>query len=215
MNTAETLSHEQAIELLPWLVNETLSAGEQERVLNHSRNCVICRRELGDLQALRAAVAGAGHVNAPEPDMRRVNARIDAAIARERFPRVLLSRAREWLGSPLRVAVAAQAVLLLALAGVIVWPGDEQPRFTTLTNPSTLAEGHYIRAVFDPGLPVSELGELLARNGLGIVDGPSSRGVYTLGYVDEATADGRAGILEAMRNDARVLFAEPLQGSAP
>ena len=49
MNTRESVSHQQAAELLPWLVNDSLDAGEKENVLEHALACVICRRELDEL----------------------------------------------------------------------------------------------------------------------------------------------------------------------
>ena len=49
MNAPETVSHEQAVELIPWLVNESLVGKEKEAVLEHAQSCVICRRDLDDL----------------------------------------------------------------------------------------------------------------------------------------------------------------------
>ena len=51
---------------------------------------------------------------------------------------------------------------------------------------------------------------LLEANGLDIVTGPSERGVITLRFVDEASAERRDAIIESMRNDGRVLFAQPV-----
>ena len=42
MKARESVSHEQAAGLLPWLVNDTLDAGEKENVLEHALACVIC-----------------------------------------------------------------------------------------------------------------------------------------------------------------------------
>lgn len=49
--------HEEIIELLPWLVNESLSAKEQLRVTSHLKGCEICRKERDNLQRLQAVVA--------------------------------------------------------------------------------------------------------------------------------------------------------------
>ena len=40
------ISHDQAFELLPWLVNGSLAAGERDAVEEHLRSCLPCRREL-------------------------------------------------------------------------------------------------------------------------------------------------------------------------
>lgn len=214
MSTVEFMSHEEAIELLPWLVNDSLAARERDLVGGHARSCVICRRELGELEKLHAAVAKPLPAAAPSPNMRRINARIDAQLAVESRGRLFLARAREFFTSPWRVAAAVQAVLLLVLGGMIVWPQGETPPFTTLTSPAGLPEGDYIRAVFAPDLTSQELGSLLDARGLGIVAGPSARGVYTLGFVGTTTTEERMAIVTELKSEPQVLFAEALSGTA-
>jgi hypothetical protein len=48
---------DHALELLPWLLNDTLEEGERHEVLAHVRGCEACRRALGDT---RFAMAAAG-----------------------------------------------------------------------------------------------------------------------------------------------------------
>jgi putative zinc finger protein len=49
---------QEATELLPWLLNGTLEAGEAERVRAHVESCAACRHELGETR-WAAAVFGA------------------------------------------------------------------------------------------------------------------------------------------------------------
>lgn len=210
MNTDDNLTHEQAIELLPWLVNESLPAGELELVLGHARSCVICRRELDELRRLRELVDAARPGVVPEPDMRRINSRIDKLIADEKRPALLLARVGELFTSPLRVAVALQAVMLLVLGGLLLRPDASAPEFTTLTAPVELPAGQYLRAVFDPDLPGTEIETLIAGSGLAIVGGPSPRGVYTLSYTGITTAEERAQVLTALQEHPQVLLAEQI-----
>jgi hypothetical protein len=74
--------HEEVIELLPWLVNESLSANEQLRVTNHLKVCEICRDERDNLQRLQVLVA---EVDSVDSDyhfaFRKLEARIDIAEA--------------------------------------------------------------------------------------------------------------------------------------
>ena len=56
MNRDKVIAHDEARGLLPWLVNESLDAGELDRVREHANSCVICRRELEDLQHLQASI---------------------------------------------------------------------------------------------------------------------------------------------------------------
>jgi hypothetical protein len=46
-----TMECDQAIELLPWLANGTLDAGERQAVLDHLRGCAACRTALADTRA--------------------------------------------------------------------------------------------------------------------------------------------------------------------
>ena len=50
MNTDERMTHEIAAELLPWLANDSLPADEKGRVMAHARSCVVCRKDLEELQ---------------------------------------------------------------------------------------------------------------------------------------------------------------------
>ena len=142
MNVRDAMPHEQAAELLPWLVNGSLASSERDDLLEHTKNCVICRRELKGLQRLRDSIA---HVSddapIPAPDMRRINARIDALIERENRPRLMIARLRELVGTPWRIAFAAQTLLLVALGGALLWPDPDEGEFVTLTAPESLPRG--------------------------------------------------------------------------
>ena len=117
MTAHKSVPHEQAMELLPWLINDSLNNDERATVLAHSQSCVICRREMETLEDLRDSIERLfGTVSIPTPDMRKINSRIDKHISRQNFGR----RAFAWLGelfrSPWRAAYAAQTVLLVVLA---------------------------------------------------------------------------------------------------
>ncbi|HEX5786721.1 MAG TPA: zf-HC2 domain-containing protein [Woeseiaceae bacterium] len=206
---AEPLPHDQASELLPWLANGTLEAGERDAVRAHARNCVHCRRELDDLQALAAAIAPADAELLPVPDMRRINARIDAGLERERRGPALLAGMKWFAGSPWRLAFAVQTVVVIALAAVLLRPPAPEARYTTLSNPPSLPAGDYLRVVFDPGLEPAVLEALLGTHGLAIAAGPSERGVYTLSFARDAVAARREDVLAQLAADERVLFVQP------
>ena len=208
---AEPLSHEAAIELLPWLANGTLAAGERGPVRAHAQSCVICRRELEILEAFaRPAAREARGFDAPTPDMRRINARIDAALERERRGSVLAAGFRRWAANPWRVAFVLQSLVVLALAAAWLPQVVEQPVYRTLTAPTFPGDGHYLRVVFDPGLPAAGIDERLSAHGLTQENGPSARGVYTLRFDEAADASERDAALAALRADQAVLFVQPV-----
>ncbi len=209
MNVREAVSHEQAVELLPWLVNDSLDEQEKEAVLKHAHACVICRRELTNLRQLQDSISQApSALPIAEPDMRNINARIDALIGRQNRGRELLSRLREVLDSPWRIAFAAQTVVLIVLAGVLIWPEPRGGEFITLTQTENLPDGQYFRVVFSPDLQQPQLTALLDKHDLTIVDGPSIRGVYTLGVANTDLHSDM--LLSGLQGDPNVLFAQPV-----
>ena len=210
MNVPETLSHETAAELLPWLANDSLADEEKSAVLEHARSCVICRREFDHLLRIQKTIADdADRMPLPEPDMRQINTKIDQLIDRRNSGRALLSRLQEIFADPWHVAFAAQSVALLVLAAVLIWPEDQQTGFTTLTQTQSLPDGHHIRAVFSPEMGDTELAALLDQFGLQVIDGPSKRGVYTLSGAGALTLADRDAIVIALRGESEVLFAQP------
>ena len=214
MTAPESMSHEQAIELLPWLVNESLEAREQSSVSEHAMSCVICRRELEELKALHRSIDGAAsQAVLPEPDMRRINARIDADLARANSGASLLAAIGDFFRSPWRVAFAVQTLALVAVAFVWLQPRDLEPEFVTLTTPQTLPAGQYLRVVFDPTLDDVDVLTLLDEAGLSVATGPSERGVYTLRFADELSVDQQITIADGLRADGRVLFLQTVEGT--
>lgn len=211
MNVRESMSHEQAVEFLPWLVNGSLDEQEKEAVLEHANACVICRRELNNLEQLRDSISrAAGASRIPEPDMRNINARIDALINRQNRGRELLSRLREIFDSPWRIAFGAQSIVLLVLATVLLWPEPRGAEYATLTWTEYLPAGQYVRVVFSPELPQTELMSLLDEFELSIVDGPSNRGVYTLSVANTISGQDSHMLASSLQDAPSVLFAQPV-----
>lgn len=211
MITHEAMSHDECVELLPWLVNDSLQGPEREAVHAHATSCIICRRELAELEVLRHSIL-ATTSEAPAPDMRRINARIDAQLAREAGPRKLLEGLRGLFATPLRVAFAVQSLALVAVASLWLQAGTSEPQYRTLTTSTALPAGHYLRVVFDPTLEQAAIEALLADADLSVAIGPSERGVMTLRFADSVDAADRSAATDVLRNDARVLFLQPVAG---
>ncbi len=209
MTMLEPVSHEQAVELLPWLVNDTLDVQEKETVLEHAHACVICRRELINLRQLQDSISHASSASQiPEPDMRSINARIDALIDRQNWGHEQMSRLREVFDSPWRIAFAAQTVVLILLATIWLWPEPEGAEFVTLMQTENLADGRYVRVVFSPVVDQSQLAILLDKYDLTIVNGPSNRGVYTVAIAN--STEHSDALVSSLQSDPNVLFAQPI-----
>ena len=213
MTKRESMSHDEAIELLPWLVNESLDAEERQAVAKHATACVICRRELGELEALHQSIQrSTDSFEPPAVDMRRINARIDAQLERENRGARLFAWMRESLQSPWRIVFVAQSLALVAIAFIWLQPQSANPPFETLTTPRDLPAGNYVRVVFDPTVDAPALSALLQEFELNIADGPTDRGVYTLQISEGLQMHERDDLAVELRSDERVLFAEIVAG---
>ncbi len=205
------------MELLPWLINNSLSNDERVVVLDHAKYCVVCRREIELLEHLRDSIEClSSPVPIPAPDMRNINARIDRWIERQNFVR----RSFSWIGgffpSPWRTVYAVQTALLVVLGAALLWPESRDADFTTLTQSQELAIGHYVRVVFSPELTFAKQQALLDDLELRIVDGPTDRGVYTLATANSMAVEERDVALKQLSKNPGVIFAQPVnQGTRP
>jgi hypothetical protein len=199
------------MEMLPWLINDSLLSDERAAVLDHAQSCVMCRREMKSLQDLRDSINILfSPVPIPVPDMRNINARIDKLINRQNWARRSILWIGEFFASPWRAVYVAQSVLLVVLVAALLWPATREPEYTMLTQASDLADGHYVRVVFSPDLTHSDLKELLDELELSIVAGPSDRGVYTLATENLIVVEQRDAALASLLKNRSVLFAQPV-----
>jgi len=203
--------HEEAVELLPWLVNESLDGETKVAMSAHVASCVMCRREIAELKALSESIRQPTlDMPIPEPDMRRINARIDAQLAREGRAACLFAAVRDFLRNPWRIAFVAQTLALLLVVGLWLQQQSVDPEFRTLTSDTVLPDGHYLRVVFDPTLEPAQLSALIDSHQLQIVSGPSERGVFTLQFATAAGADERTRITGKLLENPAVLFAQQI-----
>lgn len=210
MQERDVVTHEEAAELLPWLVNGTLLPDVAKGVEAHAAACTLCYRELAMARAFAQQVVASGAAPAPPPDMRNINARIDAYESRRRWIKVRLGRVRDFLVDPWRALAVVQAILLGAVA-IAIWspPPAPEPAYRTLSAPLDPHPGDIVRATFAPELGVEQIEVLLGRLRLQVVAGPSAHGVYTLaGVGDDWDASAAA---EHLQQDPRVVFAEPVE----
>ncbi len=218
-NHTRDLSHQEASELLPWLANGTLSDNEQRLVKAHLRNCAHCRQDLEQHSSLAGLMQQLqpGHAPLPADEARRrvssllqradQSARRNAqspATSRHVRPGRLLHRVL-----PLRwqrmAAAAGMVVCALIILNALPMSREAPPaHFTTLSDPATLAPGHYVRVVFQPELDADTIVQTISQVDARITAGPTARGVYTLA-VDTATVPAALRTLQA---SPLVLFAE-------
>ena len=164
------LTHTDAFELVPWLVNDTLSLTERAAVENHIAGCTVCRQELDDQRSIRDRFSESSLV--PIPTSRSFDqllGRIDASETDATRP-----RHSRWQ-RPLLIAAILAAVSLSVVLTIAVFdkPGS-QDDFVTLTESSTHSgDGPTLHVVFEDGITEADLRAVLLAAGGEIVSGPT------------------------------------------
>lgn len=211
--------HRRVWELLPWYVNGTLSHQEQERVEAHLVECLRCQEEERACRRTAEAVRETGDA-APSPhpvQFQRLLARVEehergeaARRGRGRLSRLLADTPRF-----ARRALLAQAAMILALVGVLIWSATTGPiEFVTLSDSAAAppaAAAERLRVMFAPGTTEREIRELLLAFRGEIRSGPSPLGVYTLEIPEGSDPDV---VLARLRSEPQVTFAQPDSSAA-
>ncbi len=238
--------HRRVWELLPWYVNGTLATLEQRTVEGHLERCLRCQAELETCRRLGEAVRQTEEI-APSlhpAQLARVMARIEAEEKglgdrhdkdrRRMFAPFRALRSGIAAAPPLiRGALAAQLLLVVGLAGFLLWRPAAEPQpgqppaapaiYRTLSDPETAARpptspdtpgtpGILVRVVFADGATEKEIRDLLLSLRGQIVSGPSALGVYTVEV--PAGPDPLDRVLANLRARPKVSFAEPVNGGS-
>jgi anti-sigma factor RsiW len=210
-------THAEAWALLPFLANGRISAEDREWVELHVHSCHACREEFAAQQSLEQHLrtaqppfAGseqrafaklwtrieASETALPPQPERRVNSGGSA-------PR----RTVRWLAA----AVVVQAIGLALLGVTALNTGNTSPgEFRTVTSNQTHTMGPAIRVVFRPDASMADVSDLLSRHELELIGGPQGSGIFTASSKDSSSDRSMESLAIALRNDARVLFAEPI-----
>jgi hypothetical protein len=216
-------AHQDISLLLPWYVNKTLNGAETKRVENHLKVCLTCRREIAVLHKLAEAVQQEGSLDsAAQASFSRLKKRLHSPdeTSREKAQKVVDLAAqrkrsgRFWLGHPVlpRPALALAAVLLLSLLiPRFMGTGDSQMNeYRTLSNAEIpVTSKNTIRLIFANDTRQLQINEILASVHGQVVDGPSAQGVYTVAIEGEPASENVLALVESLRKNANVIFAEP------
>jgi hypothetical protein len=193
------LPHGRAFELLPWLVNGTLTGAERHAVEEHVRACIACRRELKEQQRLSAAVLARRTADvSAEAGLRALDSQLDAGAGRWRV--------RYASAAPFAIAAAAG----LAVLAVLVWftplPGIDGTPYSTLATTST-SDAVLLDVVFSEDATSADMQALLDSFGGEIVAGPSDIGRYTVRVREPGDDAEVRNLLDTLAADTRVRFA--------
>lgn len=199
----QSLTHERAVELLPWLVNGSLAAEERGLVEQHVRSCLSCHRELKEQQRLRAALRSqpAIHISA-QSGFERLTRDLSAP------PALIASRGRRFAAvTRFAIVAAAGGVLLGALLWLMPLQSDRYaPTFDTLATQPAATSAPAIDVIFVQSVTAAEIQRLLEEIDGSIAAGPSDLGRYTVLLEGTQETDVDA-LLTQLQRDPRVRFA--------
>lgn len=234
INSKSYTDHQELSQLLPWYVNKTLQGAELKAVEEHLTVCLICKRELIQLQKLAQVVVSNGSIDSAEQASfsrlkkrlhsgASVNMQADAKVAAVNASRKADNIApfnrmkkQAWRSSALRPALAMAAALLLSLTVLMpryIENGQQfSSNFRTLssdTQPVGMKENE-IRVVFADNVDQQQKYQILERvHGQIIGDNPTAQGVYTVRLEKDIAADHLLDVIDLLRKDRNVVFAEP------
>ncbi len=198
------LDHNTVYELLPWLANGSLAEVERESAELHVRSCIVCRRELKELERLRLAVRSQPtlHLSA-EGGLDRLQRQLD----REAASRPVR---RDAGGYSAFFRFAAVASVGVAFLGVLLWLAPNVPNragYATLASQPG-AQRAQIDLIFDQRTAVADIQSLLQTVDGEIVAGPSELGRYSVRIRGGRATDAEVtALVDKLERDPRVRFA--------
>lgn len=191
-------------DLLPWYVNESLAADEQVDVDAHLSTCLVCRREVALLLALRDAVSTRMLDPQCEAALGRLNARIDRNnVTQQVFP---------WAAAAVLVLVTGIAAMIGLNSGLLDDAASKRAYSTLGARTVETLDSQIVtaRIVFDHDVTERQLRELLLEADAELIDGPTPRGAYTIAVTKAAKGDDLQAAVAQLRASKRVLFVEPI-----
>ncbi len=159
-------------ELLPWYVNQTLSAQEQREVEDHLHNCARCQQEISLLQHMREEVQATPLDLPGELGLKRLLSEINT----QQFP----PQRQHPVQSPTwwKTLAIAASFIIVAQAGLLMNAYFFSKPMVLLSGPQN--DGIVLQITFLPTVTEGKMREtLLAIEGT-VIDGPGQLGIYRI-----------------------------------
>lgn len=160
-------------ELLPWYVNASLSAFEQQQVESHLQQCGRCRGEVELLRAMRDSTKQTAEPAPGEFAWQRLR----RDIRQSKTDTSIAANKRQWWMPSLAVA----AVLTIAIQGVLLFNYSQQEGYSLAGHD---LQGAIVQVKFNPDTTEKDIRAALQEVSGEIVTGPSAVGVYRIRLTD-------------------------------
>lgn len=225
--------HQQILLLLPWYLNQSLDLAERQRVESHLRRCILCRRELIDLDKLATALKQASDLQvAAEASFNGLREKLQIALPTRQRPELFIvpppvdhgpdlsgnnaNRHKPFwafLGSR-EAQLAIAASLLLAIIPLAMHYGRSAATsgYYTLSDakPPESIIGPQLRVVFSKSISDTDIKALLVQIHGQRVAGPNTVGAYTVRLGSGEDAPTLSDTMGFLRKQQNVMLAEPV-----
>jgi hypothetical protein len=218
-------SHQEISLLLPWYVNNTLSALETKAVESHIKVCLTCKRELAQLNKLAYAVANTDTLSsAAQASFSQLQKRIhqhESSFEKPRIPAKSTSLQRfianglNFFNKPYLVPAMMALFLTASIPSYLVFDQFRGNEYRTLSNSQNLDQSNDIKIIFADSVDRQEIKLLIQQAHGQIIDGPTKDGIYLI-RLQEIGKDQNRPILDtlnSLRKNTNVVFAEPAHTS--
>ena len=232
-DTKSYSDHQELSQLLPWYVNKTIQGNELKAVEAHLTVCLICKRELVQLQKLAQAVNLEGSLDSAEQaSFTRLKMRLQGQteafsqpagfnlngnVVSSNVKQINDSRKQRWTSRTIaQPALAMAAAVLLSIT--LLMPRYAGNDVQLSNNFKTLSDGQQqeavkaneIRVVFAENVNQLQKNTILERiHGQFISNNPTAQGVYTVRLDTDIAAKHLLDVIELLKKDNKVIFAEP------
>ena len=231
LQTKIHLNHQELSRLLPWYVNKTLQGVELKAVEEHVSVCLTCKREAMQLNRLAQAVIHEGALDSAEKaSFSRLKMRLHGSnqttspnqtnhVGQDKlvsFDHAKLmssqkTKARSfdtWSRSGLAMAASVLLAVIVLMPGLVEQQSND---FRTLSDSKQIenVNANEIRVVFAEDINQQQKNTILERVHGQIIDTPTAQGVYTVRLERDIAAKHLLDVIDLLRKDSKVIFAEP------
>ncbi len=219
--------HNEVWQLLPWHVNNSLNKIENKKVKSHLKACTICQQEIVRIKQLVDLVANKSYEATSEAVIdanfsilkNRINSHTETPKAHNKITThsqkifgFRLGKLTQ-LSLPSPALAMAATVLISLLMPRLEFNSPEEitfAQFKTLSNSEIAAvKKNTVRVIFLDDTQKTDINNLLAFVNGHITSGPTEQGEYSIGIDAELTIDNVQSVIDNLKKNSNVLFAEP------
>ena len=212
-------SHKTIIKLLPNYINSSLNVAENTKIENHLSNCYICQSELSRLQQIENKkkltnnkFSILGYIFKSQPfNQKKLNN--TSVFNQSEAVSFKINNIPNIISLPMPALAMVSTIFVSLLLPRLLFRSPEEintTQFKTLSNSEIASvQKNAIRVIFLDDTQKTNIDNLLDSVNGRITSGPNEQGEYSIAIDSELNAKNVVGVIESIKKDTNVLFAEP------